>query len=45
MNTYIFEHNGEKINEQIKLTYIDEGNISSAIIGNVYNAIDYINNI
>lgn len=44
MNTYIFEHNGEKINEQIKITYIDEGNISSAIIGNIYNAIDYINN-
>ena len=44
MNTYIFEHNGEKINEQIKLTYIDEDNIKSAIIGNIYNTIDYINN-
>ena len=45
MDLYIFEHNGEKINEEIKLTHTYGDNIEEAIIGNIYNVIDYIGNI
>ncbi len=43
MDLYIFEHNGNKVNEEIKLTYICGDNVVESIIGNIYNLVDYIN--
>lgn len=44
MNTYIFKHNGEMINEEISVEYTHNDNIIYGIIGNIYNLVDYINN-
>ena len=43
MRTYIFNHNGETINEEINMILIEENNISRRKIGNIYNLVDYIN--
>lgn len=43
MNLYEFIDNGNKINEEIKMTHISNTDVEYCMIGNIYNLVDYIN--
>lgn len=45
MGLYAFGHNGEKINEKIELIYMGDSEVRYEEIGNIYNMVDYINNL
>lgn len=41
MNLYVFNNNGDKINEKISMIYIGDNDIYFEEIGNMYNLFDY----
>lgn len=45
MESYVFYHNGDKVNEIIDMIYSCDNVFICEGIGNIYNLIDYINNI
>lgn len=45
MNLYVFCYNQNKINEKIEMIYFGDNTVNYEEIGNIYNFVDYINNI
>lgn len=43
MDLYLFKTNGDKNNEEIRMVYINDDDLVSCKVGNIYNLVDYIN--
>lgn len=41
MSLYVFDNNGDKVNEKIDMIYFDNDNVYFEEIGNMYNLFDY----
>lgn len=41
MSLYVFDNNGDKVNEKINMIYFDNDNVYFEEIGNMYNLFDY----